>query len=145
MFVVIAILLFCGLAFHEIMSPICQFLTTYSMPVSIVLGIGVAVYAFYKGKEADSVGYGLGVFLACSQFFFFAFATVMAISVLVCKEEDRVLSLVIAVLVGTIFGAYGNFNLKMVRNALVEGVENPLYPWIVGVVGWAIIIIFSLL
>lgn len=145
MYIIMFALLFGGMVFHEILAPICAFLSQYSILVFIFCAAIIGVWCYRESKKLARPLYGIGIFLTLSQFAVFALAVLYAVVDTMSTEEDPVMAMLMTLLVCAVFGAYGSFNLKMVRSAITEGRSNNAYPLIVGIVGWGVNLIFTLL
>lgn len=137
MYIILFLLLFFGLLFHEILSPLSSWLLQYSIPVAVFFVVGFLAFGIYYGKTRKSILAGIGAVLATSQFWFFVFVAVLSIADMVNTETDVVLSFIVALLVGVISYAYGSFNYKMLRLAGDED-KNGFYYLAVGVIGWIV-------
>ena len=138
MYILIFVLLLVGLVFNEIISPIAVWLLDNMIIIGCVFIITFIIYSFYYGKKQNSIGAGIGAFLAVSQFWFFVFVAVLSIAEMVNKEDDVVMSAIIALIVGVISFVYASFNYKMLVTAGEEAEDNPIYYIAVGIVGWIV-------
>lgn len=145
MYLIFFALILCGIVFHEILSPVCYFLARHQILVFILCGVLLALFCADKARKIGQPAYGFRAFFAISQFLVFALAAIYGIVDTMVTEKDAVTAMLMAVIVGLVFGAYGSFDLKMLKSALDEGKDNPAYLWIVGIVGWAINILFTVL
>lgn len=145
MYLIFFILILCGMVFHEILAPICYFLEQNQIFVYSLCVVTVILYCTRLARKTGKFSYGVSSFFALSQFLVFALSAIYGIVDVMVKEEDTFLSMLMAIIVGVVFSAYGGFNLKMVKSALDEGKENPAYLYIVGIVGWGINLLFTIL
>jgi hypothetical protein len=144
MFAIFFILMCAGTFFSTVFTPIATFLINNSISIIIFCTVCLLVYSVHIGRKYKSIAYGVGHFIGFSQLWIFTISALLSIAETCVTESDGLLSLLISLFVGSLCAFYISFNYKMLKSALAEVQENQWYIWVVGIVGWIIIIILSL-
>ncbi|MEE1198304.1 MAG: hypothetical protein U0K54_04070 [Acutalibacteraceae bacterium] len=144
MFLILFVLLLAGLIFCEILFPIGELLIDYAIVIYILCGISLALYSVKKAKERNSILFGLGTFFGLSQLLYFSLSLLIEIAELLLSESDKVLNMIVILIVGGLGIAYAIFNYNMVMSAINDD-KHKGYVWIVGLTGWLVLLIISIL